>query len=176
MRLGISSYTFVWAVGVPGSPQPAQPLTAEGLLAKAAQLGVSVVQIADNLPLDRLTPAEIDRLWRRAAELQIDLEVGTRGIQPAHLRTFLSLAIKLRSPLLRTLIEPATAESAADNVVAALREVIPEFSRSGVCLATENHDFLRAQELAQIVDRCKSQSVGICLDTANSLGCGEDIH
>jgi hypothetical protein len=50
MHLGLSSYTFVWSVGVPGYPQPPAPLTAEGLLRKAAEFGVTVVQIADNLP------------------------------------------------------------------------------------------------------------------------------
>ena len=55
MRLGISSFTYVWSVGVPGFFAPSQPLAPGGLLEKAVQLGVRVVQIADNLPLDRLT-------------------------------------------------------------------------------------------------------------------------
>ncbi|NTW36601.1 MAG: hypothetical protein HGB17_10810, partial [Syntrophobacteraceae bacterium] len=50
MRLGIGSYTFPWAVGMPGH-RPAQPMTALDLLDKATQLGVGVVQICDNLPL-----------------------------------------------------------------------------------------------------------------------------
>ena len=63
MRLGVGSYTFVWAVGVPGFEQPQQPLTAAKLLELAAELGIGVVQIADNLPLDRLSGAERRARW-----------------------------------------------------------------------------------------------------------------
>ena len=59
MQLGISSYTFSWAVGIPGYPQPLQPLTALALLDRASELGVGVVQIADNLPLDALPPLKL---------------------------------------------------------------------------------------------------------------------
>jgi 3-oxoisoapionate decarboxylase len=176
MRLGISSYTYVWAVGVPGYPQPSGPLTAEGLLAKAVELNVGVVQIADNLPLDRMMSAQIDSLSRRATELRIELEVGTCGIVPAHLRTYLALAVKLRSKIVRVVIDTATSEPTPADAVAALSEVLPEFRSAGVFLAIENHDRVPALTLAQIVERCDSPNLGICLDTANSLGCGEDVH
>jgi len=176
MRLGISSYAYVWSVGVPGHPQPRRPLTAEGLLAKARELGVRVLQIADNLPLDRLSAGELDRLARVALEREISLEVGTCGIETIHLRTYLDLAVRLKSPLVRVVIDMADVQPTPDEAVTALREVLPEFSRAGVCLAIENHDRFRAVALRDIIDRCASQSIGICLDTANSLGCGEDLH
>ena len=176
MRLGISSYTFVWAVGVPGYPQPPQPLTAEGLIAKAVELGVRVVQIADNLPLERLTEPELDRLANLASERGIALEIGTCGIASANLRTFLQLAQRLKSPLVRTLIDTETSQPSADEAVAALRTVLPAFAENDVTLAIENHDRFPAATLAGIIERCDSRHVGICLDTANALGCGEDIH
>jgi hypothetical protein len=74
MRLGISSYTYVWSVGVPGFPAPSQPLTPMGLLEKAVQLGVRVVQIADNLPLHRLTTTELDTLAGAAQSHLSDTE------------------------------------------------------------------------------------------------------
>src|ERR1019366_6785840 len=40
MRLGISSYTFVWAIGVPGYPAPAEPLTPAALLDRAVGLEI----------------------------------------------------------------------------------------------------------------------------------------
>ena len=84
MKLGISSYTFTWAIGVPGYPT-ADRLTAFGLLDKAAALDVGVVQIADNLPLDALREDQLAALITRAASLGIQIEVGTRGILPEHL-------------------------------------------------------------------------------------------
>ena len=47
---------------MPGYPLPPHRLTPLGLLDKAAELGVGVVQFADNLPLERLPPGELNAL------------------------------------------------------------------------------------------------------------------
>src|SRR6185369_1360230 len=121
MRLGISSYTYVWAVGVPGFEQPQQPLTAKALLKKASDLGVSVVQIADNLPLHRFSNSDLDDLAALAQEKRIDLEVGTCGIEPGHLRTYLDIAVRLRSSLIRVLIDTDTSFPTSGEAVAAIQ-------------------------------------------------------
>jgi 3-oxoisoapionate decarboxylase len=175
MRLGISSYTYVWSVGMPGYPQPRKPLTAEGLLAKAVELGVRVVQIADNLPLDRLSAAEVEGLASLAAEHGISVEVGTAGIDPDHLRTYLQLALRLRSTLVRAVVDTDASQPTPDEIVASLHEVLPDFSQAGIWLALENHDRLTAANMVHIIERCRGHKLGICLDTANSIGCGEDI-
>jgi sugar phosphate isomerase/epimerase len=176
MRLGVSSYTFVWAAGVPGYPPPPQPLTVEGLLQKAADLGVRVVQIADNLPLDRLSDAELNALAADARRRGIDLEVGTRGIDPDHLRTYLRLAVRLGSPLVRVVLDTDTSRPSPADAVAALRDVLPEYARADVCLAIENHDRFPAATLAEMIERLGGRHIGICLDTANSIGCGEGLE
>jgi 3-oxoisoapionate decarboxylase len=176
VRLGISSYTYVWAVGVPRFPQPARPLSAEGLIAKAAELGTSVVQIADNLPLDRLSVAELERLAAIAEERGISLEVGTCGIELDHLRSYLQLTVRLHSPFVRVVIDTDLRQPSPDEVVATFREVLPAFEQANVCLAIENHDRFPAATLLEIIERMGSRHIGICLDTANSLGCGEDLH
>jgi sugar phosphate isomerase/epimerase len=144
------------------------------LLDRAVELGVRVVQIADNFPLAHLRDAEIDTLVGRADELGIDLELGSRGIQPDLLRRHLQLATRLNSPILRTVIDTVDHEPAPDEVVATLRSVSKDFERSGVCLAIENHDRFKAAVLADILERVGSHSVGVCLDTANSIACLED--
>lgn len=174
MRLGIGSYTYVWAVGVSGYPAPSRPLTATQLLGRADELGVRVVQIADNLPLDALPDRELDALVREAGRRGIALEAGTRGIHPDHLRRYLSLAVRLKSPILRTVIDTPDHEPTPDEVVDLLRSVLPDFARAGVCLAIENHDRFPAAILAGILERVGG-SVGICLDTANSIGCLESL-
>jgi len=176
MRLGISSYTYVWAVAVPGYRPPREPLTAAGLLARAAELGVRVVQIADNLPLDRMSSGEIAELATMAREHGLQIEVGTCGIEPKHLRPCLKLAVQLQSPLLRVVIDTDVCQPSLNEVVASLKELLPEFAAANVRLAIENHDRFPARTLAEIVEHCYSPFLGICLDTANSLGCGEDVH
>ena len=78
-RLGISSYTYAWSIGVPGHPVP-DPLSVLGLLDKAVALGVGVVQIADNLPLDRMPTESLERLKRSAEDREVQIEVGARGV------------------------------------------------------------------------------------------------
>jgi sugar phosphate isomerase/epimerase len=52
---------------------------------------------------------------------------------------------------------------------------MPDFERLGICLAIENHDRFRAGILADILARVGCPKVGICLDTANSIGCVENL-
>ena len=168
MQLGISSYTYTWAIGVPGYP-PERPLTALGLLDKAAGLGVHLVQVADNLPLDRLTAAELKAFECHAAGLEINVEVGTRGIYPDHLRTYLRLAERLRSSILRVVVDTAGHHPTEDEIVSTIQALVPEFQCARVCLAIENHDRFPAKVLARIIERIGSPYVGICLDTVNSF-------
>lgn len=172
MKLGISSWAFAWAIGVPGT-SPARPLTALGLLQVAHALGVAVVQVADNLPLSRLLPSELDQFDARARALGIAVEVGTRGIDHRNLATYLSLARRFHSPILRVVIDTATHRPGPDEVVSLLRAALPDFERAGVTLALENHDRFPARTLVDIIERLGSRHVGICLDTVNSLGCME---
>ncbi len=168
MRLGISSYTYTWAVGVPGYPPP-RPMTVMDLVEQAAKLGVSVVQIADNLPLDRLSPSGLNALRQRATELEISIEVGTRGIAPDHLHTYLQLAQCLQSPILRVVVDTADHHPSEREVAETISLLIPAFGQAGVCLAIENHDRFGVNALVRILERLGSAHVGICLDTANSL-------
>jgi len=169
MQLGIGTYTYSWAVGVPGYPL-AYPLTAGELLERAHRLGVPVVQVADNLPLHALSAADRDALARRARELGIQVEVGTRGIAPAHLRAYIELAAQFASPILRVVVDTAEHQPPAKEVVATLRAALPELRAAGVCLAVENHDRFPVKVLREIVQVVDSEQVGICLDPVNSFG------
>jgi len=175
MRLGISSYTYSWAVGVPGCVPP-HPMRTRDLLHKAVQLGVRVVQIADNLPLDRLSPAELDSLEERARKLGLAVEVGTRGIARHHLLAYLELASRFQSPILRVVVDTADCHPSEEEIIATFRSVAPAFERAGVSLAVENHDRFKAQALARMIDEVDSPSLGVCLDTANSFGALESLE
>jgi sugar phosphate isomerase/epimerase len=168
MRLALSSYTYTWSIGVPGQ-LPAQPMTAVDLLERAAAFAVNVVQVADNLPLDRLSASELDTFEATAKRLGIAIEVGTRGIMPDHLRLYLALAQRFRSPILRVVIDTATHHPTPDEVVAMLAPFEAEFRRAGIRLAIENHDRFAAPVFVDIV-RQLGDWAGICLDTVNSFG------
>jgi sugar phosphate isomerase/epimerase len=171
MRLGIGSYTYPWAVGVPGLP-PDRPLSALQLLDRAVELGVGLVQLCDNLPM---SPADIERVAERAGALGLGIELGTRGIVPAHLRQQLARAVRLKSPFLRVVVDTADEHPSPQQVVAALSRLMPAFEAARVSLAIENHDRFPSSVLRSILDQIDSPRLGICLDTANSLGCLEDL-
>jgi sugar phosphate isomerase/epimerase len=175
MQLGIGSYTYVWWSGVPGCAQPDELLNAHQLLDLAASLEVQIVQIADNMPLDCLSPGELDDVGSHARSLGIQLEAGTRGIQPAHLREYLRICERVGARLLRTMIDTPGHQPAAHEAICLLRETVRDFESAGVVLAIENHDRFHATALREIVEQSHGLSIGICLDTANSLGCGESI-
>jgi sugar phosphate isomerase/epimerase len=170
MRLGISSWTYPWALGVAGFPPPPRPLTLAGLLDRAAALGVGVVQVADNLPLHKLDAAERRDARHQAAGLDLTIEIGTRGVEPAHLRCYLGLAVEFDAVLLRTLTHTVESQPTLELAEQWIREVLPEFEDAGVTLGLENYERHSCRDLGALVRRLESRHVGICLDTVNSLG------
>lgn len=168
MKLGLSTYTYTWAIGVPGR-LPARPMTALDLVDRAQQLGVHVLQFADNLPLDQLPPAALEELAHSAVERGIQVEVGTRGIAADHLRGYLALAKRFNSPILRVVIDTASHHPSPEEAAALLHPLRSEFEDAGVTLAIENHDRFYVSQLAEMV-RGLGNWVGICLDTVNSFG------
>jgi sugar phosphate isomerase/epimerase len=137
------------------------------------ELGVRVVQFADNLPLERLSSRELGALGARASQYKIQIELGTQGVAPAHLRRHLRLADRLQASLLRLVIDTAEFHPTPEEAVQHLGPLMPEFGRAGVCLAIENHDGFKAATLLNILKHLDDGCVGVCLDTANSFGCSE---
>ncbi|MFW6180449.1 MAG: sugar phosphate isomerase/epimerase family protein [Spirochaetota bacterium] len=163
MKIGVSSYTWTWAVGIKGY-EPPRPLDAFGLIEKAGKTGAAVLQLADNPPLHHLEDTALREIAAAAARTGVRLEAGTRGIEPGHLARYLQIAGVLGSPLVRTITHRLDEEAAS-----MLREVLPDYEVAGVCIALENHDEHTTGELAGFVDRMGSRSLGVCLDTVNSF-------
>lgn len=175
VNLGISSWTYPWAIGVSGYPRPVRPLRLADLLERAAELKIGVVQIADNLPLHQLDSSEIRDVREQAASLGIKIEIGTRGVEPDHLLLHLSLALQLDALLVRTLTHTSESQPSLEQAGQWIRKVLPEFEASGVVLGLENYEAHSCCALAGLVRGLDSKHVGICLDTVNSLGVLEPL-
>lgn len=176
MRIGISSWSCPWAIGVAGYPTPPQPLGALGLVALAQELGVAVLQIADNLPLHTLPVAQLDALAQAARQAGVALEVGTRGLNPDNLRTYLAIARRLGAGLVRTLPHDGADRPDAVEAARRLNSVQGDFAAAGVILAIENHDLYPSAWLRALVQGADSPWVGVCLDAVNNLGLGESFR
>ena len=175
MKLGISSYTYTWSVGVPGS-EPEQPWDELMLVNKAAELEVDSLQIADNLPLHLLDVQRLKTLKQFASDSGIDLEVGARGLTSEMLQRYIEIADQLASPILRFVIDGPDFKPSVEEVIGIVSSAVPELEKRGIHLAIENHDRLQAREFLDIVKGSQSQHVGICLDSVNSIGAGEGIE
>jgi 3-oxoisoapionate decarboxylase len=169
-RLGLGTYAFAWSIGVPGYDQPPNPMDALAFLQRCVDLGVSVAQIADNIPLHMLTPDERAALKAYADEHGLAIEIGTRGISPAHLQQYLAIAAEFGSPILRVVVDTADHHPDVPEIIATLRDMLPEFEQRNIVLAIENHDRFRVAQLVNVMQSVDGSYVGICLDTVNSFG------
>jgi len=172
MKLGVSSFTFPWAIGGIEADYPVA-MDAIELLEKAHALGADVLQIADNLPIGHLSDGEFNRLKRAADGFGISLEVGTRGIRNENVDRFLTIAQVLGSPILRIVIDSKGHEPDIAEICLLLKPFEAKFKSANIKLAIENHDRLTCAEFNEIIDLLGSDWVGICLDTVNSLGAVE---
>ncbi len=175
MRLGLSSYTYTWAVGVPGSI-PSKQLSAFDLVGRAAVSGLNLVQIADNLPLEMMNQSELTNLRKFAADKEIEIEMGGRGLTPEHTIKCLEAAKTLNSPILRMVIDGAGYEPDLETIINTIKQLVPEFKSRKIKLAIENHDRFKAREFERIIQDVGSEWVGICLDSVNSMGAGEGFE
>ena len=169
MRLGISSYTYGWAVGTEGN-RPPVAIGAIDLIRRAKAFGVRVLQLCDNLPAETWEPDSVGRLAAEARSAGVSLEVGTRGTSPEHLRRLLEISRHLGSNILRIVVDTAGDQPSPDEVIRRLAEVVPDLRSSAVTVGIENHDRFKSQSLAHVVRKLATPHVGICLDTVNSFG------
>jgi len=172
LKLGISTYSFPWSIGVSGSPPP-HPMTTGDLISYAARKKISHLQLADNFPLHQLSETELDHIEGLAVENNIQLEVGMRGLAFDHVLSYLRLAERFHSPFIRVVIDGPGFEPGRDAVISTILKLLPFLDRAGVVLAIENHDRFAADLLKQIIRRTSLNLVGICLDTVKYLGANE---
>ena len=181
MKLGINSYTYMWNIGFKGpnpafpdaEARPAHPLTALGLLQKARDLGVRLVQTGPNLPLDRLSAAELEEFIQCAGAWDITLELGTRGLDFDHLVRQAALAKRIGARLIRSLPEIGGQYiSDARQIPALVQPLLPLLEAEGISLALENGR-VPAADLRAALDEIGSPRVGVVLDMVNSMAVPE---
>lgn len=151
-------------------------MTAFDLVDKAVELGVDVVQIADNCPLDKLPINELEYLYQYAHKRDVDIEVGTCGIDTENLLKYINISKVLHSPILRVVIDTPDHKPNLDEVISLVRRVLPNLERENIVLGIENHDRFKARVFSKIVQKLSSPYVGIVLDTVNSFACEENTE
>jgi sugar phosphate isomerase/epimerase len=171
MKLGIGTYCYMWSIGFKGA-EPARPMTAMDLLGKAQELGVRVVQMGPNLPMDKLPEAEVDRFARQAQAWGIDVELCTRGLETDHLQRQVALAQRVGARILRTIPELGGQNVDPRVIPDYMRAILPTLEGAAVRLGFENGK-IPAVDLRSALEAVDSPWFGIVLDTVNSLAVPE---
>ncbi len=151
-------------------------MSVDKLFAAAKKHAVSTIQIADNYPLGKLSQQNLLALVEKAEDNEISLEVGTRRLDSENIINYLKIAKLAKSPFLRVIIDDHQYEPSVEEVIQIIRSLLPVLRDLNVLLAIENHDRFSSADLAKIIEMTSREHVGICLDTANSLGAGEGVN
>ena len=163
MTIGLSTYAYFWQ----WSEHAPEPLSLTGMLADTARHGVSLFQICDYPPLESMSGEQLRAVRETADRLDVELELGTRGLRPEHLRRFLQLAELLGARLVRSMMHTADDKPDLDEAERRLREVLPEYAAAGVTIALETYEQVPTGTLVELVERVGDPHLGICLDPAN---------
>jgi len=109
-----------------------------------------------------------------ARDMRLTIELGTIGTDADELRAWLRVARVLGSKVLRTIIVDPTPNLTQER--RALEQVLPEYESAGVAIAVESHERVSVYALKGLITDITSPSLGVCLDSVNSLGRGEGIR
>lgn len=173
MLLGISSFTYGWSVGANGSPPL---LVEEALISRTLAFGLRCLQLGDNMPLHAMSAERLEDLKKELNQNNIRLEVGARKLTEEHLDRYIIMTAFFQAPLLRFVIDGVDYEPAIDTIRSIIRNALPDLKKNKITLGIENHDRLKAVDLRSLMENIADESVGICLDSVNSLGAGEGIE
>jgi 3-oxoisoapionate decarboxylase len=161
--IGLGTYAFFWQ----HSDRVPAPLSLVGAFEATRELGVDLFQICDYAPLTQMTDSEVADAARAARELGLTIELGTKGIETAHLQRFLSLAEAFDARLVRSMVFAPDSRPTPDEAGVLLRGILPSFEAAGVTLALETYEQIATGDLVRLVREAVSPNIGVCLDPAN---------
>jgi sugar phosphate isomerase/epimerase len=162
--IGFRTYAFFWQL----SNRVSNPLDLHQALERPGALDVRAFQICDYAPLAAMNDGQLQSVRRTANSLEISQELGTKGIQPEHLRKFLHIAKVLGAPLLRTLLN-APAHTPTQRSRGNLHQGASRVRGGGVKVALETYEQVPTSRLLDVVRRVDSPFLGICSDPASTV-------
>lgn len=161
--IGLGTYSFFWQ----HSDRAAEPLSLIGAFEATRELGVDLFQICDHGPLESMSGTELRDAAAAARDLGLTIQLGTKGIEPAHLERFLLLAEVFDARLVRSMLHGPDSRPSMTEAEGWLRAAIREYEASGVTLALETYEQVATIDLVALVSSLGSAHLGVCLDPGN---------
>ncbi|MFC0267167.1 sugar phosphate isomerase/epimerase family protein [Kushneria aurantia] len=165
MAIGLSTYAFFWR----GSTRMQTPMTLEDMLEETAELGGAVLQICDYAAVETFDDARLTELSRHAKALGITLELGTRGLNLAHIERYLQIAERLGVSMLRSMCHSGEDHPDDADAIRRIEALLPQLENQGVVLALETYEQIPLNRLMNVIETVDSPHLGICLDPANCV-------
>lgn len=165
MKTGLSTYAYFWQL----SEKAPKPISLFEAIDDSQRLGATVFQICDYPKITEWSTGELTRLAQHAAQAGITLELGTKGVTPAHLQRFLVIAGELNCSLLRTMVNSPDHRPTLSEAQRNLETVLPAFEKQGVSICLETYEQVATDDNIALVKAINSGLVGICLDPANCV-------
>lgn len=165
MKLGLSTYAYFWQL----SEKAPKRMSLFAAIDDSARLGATVFQICDYPQITGWSSSELARLAQHAARMGITLELGTKGVMPAHLQRYLAIASELDCALLRTMINSPDHRPTLSEAQRSVESVLPAFENQGVAICLETYEQVPTDDNIALVKAINSGLVGICLDPANCV-------
>lgn len=161
--IGLGTYAYFWQ----HSDRVPEPLSLADAFRDTRAQGVGLFQVCDYLPLLGMSAAEVAEAASIARELDLEIELGTKGVEPGHLETFLRLADAFGARLVRSMLYAPDSRPALPEAERMLRTALAGYEASGVTLALETYEQVATDDLVGVVESIGSDHLGICLDPAN---------
>ncbi|WP_223627339.1 sugar phosphate isomerase/epimerase [Microbacterium sp. EST19A] len=161
--IGLGTYAYFWQ----HSDRAPAPLSLIGAFEDTRAQGVELFQICDYPPLEQMSDDELRDAAAAARDLGLTIELGTKGIEPAHLARFLELAAFFDARVVRSMLYGPDSRPPLDEAERWLRDSIRSYESAGVTLALETYEQVPTADLIAVIERVGSPNLGICLDPAN---------
>ncbi|MER6978918.1 sugar phosphate isomerase/epimerase family protein [Streptomyces carpinensis] len=165
MAYGISTYAYFWRI----SSRAPQPMSLTDMLRDTARLGGQVFQICDYAPIESYEAARLADVRATARDLGLRLELGTRGVRPAHLLKYLDIAGELGVSLMRSMLNTTDHRPDSAEAVTLLKQTVPRYADAGVTLGLETYEQVSTEDLLTVVRGVDDPHLGVVLDPGNSV-------
>ncbi|KAA9108137.1 sugar phosphate isomerase/epimerase family protein [Microbacterium rhizomatis] len=161
--IGLGTYAFFWQ----HSDRVDEPLSLRGAFEATRALEVDLFQICDFAPLEAMSDTALRDAAATARDLNITIELGTKGIEPARLTRFLELAEIFGAHVVRSMLYGPHSRPTLAEAEQRLRDALPAYQASGVTLALETYEQVATTDLVALIEAVGSDHLGLCLDPAN---------
>lgn len=165
MKAGLGSYAYRYAM------QPS--LTGDQMdLSKMLEFcnthEIGAIQVCENLPLHKLSEAELDNGRLLAEKYSIEVELGTVGYSFDHIQKYITISTLFNATILRTVLN-ASSDKDIGGILKELKHIVPYLEKAGITLAIENHFDLSPEGLSRLIDDIGHPLVKVCIDPLNSI-------